>query len=83
MLHKSQEGSKGKGLAMTTGFNFLQPYVDFTSSEFKLTFGWPWQRTVGCRRQTLFLHSLPAILIFFCNCKVNYSICSQGRDIQI
>ena len=59
MLHKSQGGSKEKGLAMTTGLNMLQPYVNFTDSEFKFTLGWPRQRALRCRRQALFLHFLP------------------------
>jgi hypothetical protein len=72
MLHKSQEGSKEKCLAMTTGLDMLRLFMDFTHSEFKIALGRPLQRADMCRRQALFLHFLPAILIFFFNCKVNY-----------
>jgi hypothetical protein len=58
------KGSKEKGLAMTTGFNIWRLSVNFTGSEFLLTYGWPRQRAGWCRRQALFLYSLPADLIF-------------------
>jgi len=70
-LHKSQEGSKEKGIAMTTGFNILRLCVNVTNNEFLFAYGWPGQRAVRFSRQTLFLHFLLAILIFFCNCSMN------------
>jgi len=69
-LHKLQEESGEKGPLMTTGFIILQPYVNFTISEFKFTLGWQRQRALMCRRQALFPHFLLAALIFFCICSV-------------
>ncbi len=65
MLHKSQEGSEEKSLAMTTGFNMLRSYVNFTNSGLLFTYGRPRQRAVKCRRQAFSPHFLLAVLIFF------------------
>jgi hypothetical protein len=64
-LHKSQEGSKEKGIAMTTGFHIMRLCVNFASSVLLFAYGWPGQRAVRCRRQALFLHFLIAPLKFF------------------
>jgi hypothetical protein len=64
-LHKSPEGSKEKGIAMTTGFNIMRLCVNYTNSGLLFAYGWPWQRAVRCRRQALFLHFLFAPLTFF------------------
>ncbi len=63
MLHKSQEESEEKSLAMTTGFNMLRPYVNFANTGLLLAHGRPGQRALRCRRQALFPHLLLAVLI--------------------
>ncbi len=53
-----------------TGFIILQPYVNFTTGEFKFPLGWQQQRALRRPKyidkwQALFPHFLLAALIFF------------------
>ena len=83
-LHKLQEGSKEKGIAMTTGFNVLRLCVNFANNGLLFALGRLRQRAVRCRKQALFLYSLTAIRIFFCHCKANVELLtvSQSRDFS-
>jgi len=60
---------KKKGIAMTTGFNMSQRYVNFIDSEFISAHGWPIQLAVRCRKQALYLQFLLAGLILFLDLK--------------
>jgi hypothetical protein len=67
MLHKSHGGSDEKGIAMATGIDMMQLCANLLISGVLYTLGWPRQSAVRCRRQALFLHFLPAVLMYLCN----------------
>ena len=53
-------------------------YVNLTNSELLPALGWPRNGAVRCRRQSLLLYFLLAVLTFYCNCKV-LSVVMVGR----
>ena len=65
---------------MTTGVNMMLLYVNPANSELIPALGWPRQCAVRCRRQSLLLYFLLAVLIFYCKGFVSCDGWQDGRD---
>lgn len=72
LLRKSQAVSGEKGLEMATGFNMMLLHVNLSKFGLLPALGWPRQGALRCRRQSLLLHFLLAVLTFFA--RVRFSL---------